>query len=220
MSDRLVWWNEGCAARRTLRLVLALIAGWGLVLIAQGLSIPAKATLAQVLLERAFAAGKAAGSPAPPWPWADTAAVARLVVPRLGEAQIILSGGSGQALAFGPTQLRADLAKGSRGVTILAAHRDTHFRFMRELRAGDEVEIELIAGARQRYRITHFDTVRWDRFGYPFAPPRRVLALVTCYPFDAATRSPLRRIAWAEAVDDGTQRTVASMPQPWLDPQR
>jgi sortase A len=197
MSARLGRWDQG----RTLRLVPALLAGWGLVLIAQGLWIPVKAALAQVLLEHAFAAGQAAGKPAPPWPWADTAPIARLTVPRLGEAQIILSGGSGQALAFGPTELPTDLAGGPRGVTILAAHRDTHFRFMRDLRPGDEVEIERIAGDSQRYRITHFDTVRWDRFGYPFAPPRRVLALVTCFPFDAASRSPLRRIAWAEAVE-------------------
>ena len=47
--------------------------------------IHAKAMLAQVLLERSWQARLAGGDAgaAKPWPWADTAPVARLQVPRL-----------------------------------------------------------------------------------------------------------------------------------------
>jgi sortase A len=163
----------------------------GVATVAQGAWIPAKAALAQVLLDRAFAASLAAHRPARPWPWADTAPVARVAVPRLGVSEVVLSGGSGQALAFGPTLLR-----GTDRVTVLAAHRDTHFRFVKDLRMGDDVLVERIDGSRRRYRVTAFQTVRWDHFAVPRHPARPLLALATC----ATPHGPWRRIAWAEAL--------------------
>lgn len=61
----------------------------GLVLVAQGLWIPAKAVLAQVLLQYAWTQTVDAGGPNGtdpaaihrPWPWADTWPVARLRAP-------------------------------------------------------------------------------------------------------------------------------------------
>src|ERR1700709_2159788 len=80
-------------------LLLALV---GLVLFGQGAYIHAKALLAQVLLERAFDATIATGHMTKPWSWADTWPVARIEVKRIGASAIVLSGSSGQALAFGP----------------------------------------------------------------------------------------------------------------------
>jgi sortase A len=162
---------------------------------AQGAWIPVKALVAQVLLGRAFDASLAEHRPVKPWPWADTTPAARVTVTRLGVSDVVLSGGSGQAMAFGPTELR-----GNGRVTVLAAHRDTHFAFVRDLRAGDEVTIERIDGTRQRYRVTSFQTVRWDRFAVPGNPARPLLALTTCWPFGATERGPWRRVAWAELI--------------------
>jgi sortase A len=116
-------------------------------------------------------------------------------VARLGVSDVVLGGGSGQAMAFGPAMLRA-----GDGVTVLAAHRDTHFAFVRDMRLGDEVTIEGIDGKTRRYRILGFETVRWDRFAVPHEPARPMLALATCWPFGATTRGPLRRVAWAEEI--------------------
>ena len=74
----------------------------GLVLFGQGAYIHAKALLAQVLLERAFAETIATGRAVKPWSWADTWPVARIEVKRLNASTIVLAGSSGQALAFGP----------------------------------------------------------------------------------------------------------------------
>ncbi|MGO1080839.1 hypothetical protein ACTOWL_35275, partial [Inquilinus sp. CA228] len=84
------------------RFVALLLVLAGLVLAGQGLWIHAKAMLAQVLLDRAFAETLATGRAVKPWPWADTWPVARIDLPRLGESAIALAGASGQALAFGP----------------------------------------------------------------------------------------------------------------------
>lgn len=182
----------GRAAGRAL--CLAVCAG-GLATAAQGAWIPAKAALAQVLLDRAFAASLADHRARKPWPWADTAPAARVSVARLGVSDVVLAGGSGQAMAFGPTELRS-----GNGVTVLAAHRDTHFAFVRDLRIGDIVRVERIDGSARRYRISGFQTVRWDRFAVPQDPPRALLALATCWPFGTTEHGPWRRIAWAEAV--------------------
>lgn len=168
----------------------------GLVLLAQGLWIPAKAQVAQILLDRAFERSVASGEPQKPWPWADTVPTARIEAPRLGVSEIVLAGGSGEAMAFGP----AELAGPQRNVRVLAGHRDTHFRFMRDLKRGDIVLLRGIDGSAARYRIAGFATVRWDRFAYPPAPKRPLLALATCYPFDTDRAGPLRRVAWAERI--------------------
>ena len=80
----------------------AIFALAGMWLVGDALYIHAKAMLAQVLLERAFAASIATGAAVKPWSWADTWPVARIEVPRLGARAIVLAVGSGQALAFGP----------------------------------------------------------------------------------------------------------------------
>src|SRR5687767_10792327 len=73
--------------------------------IGQGLAIHAKAIVAQILLDRAFARSLAENTPVKPWSWADTWPVARIEMERIGLEAIVLKGGSGQALAFGPGHL-------------------------------------------------------------------------------------------------------------------
>src|ERR1700755_2904480 len=98
--------------------VAALIA---IVLCGQALWIHAKAFLAQVLLERAFAASLASGYAVKPWPWADTWPVARIEVPRLHRSAIVLAGSSGQALAFGPGHVARTPDAGEPGIAVYAA---------------------------------------------------------------------------------------------------
>jgi len=112
----------------------------GLVLIGQGVWVHAKAVLAQVLLDRAFAQTLATGEAVKPWSWADTWPVARIEFPRLGKSAIVLSGSSGQAMAFGPGQVERTPVAGEPGTTIYAAHRDTHFDFLGRVAIGDAVD--------------------------------------------------------------------------------
>ena len=173
------------------------VCGLGLLLMAQGAIIPTKAWLAQVLLERAFTQSLEEHRPVKPWGWADMAPVARGSVPRLGVSDIVLSGGSGQAMAFGPTVMRDEAP-----VRIMAAHRDTHFAFLKDLQVGDSVDVQGLDGQIVRYRVVGAEVVRWDRFAYPVSPARPLLALTTCYPFGATERGPLRYVVWAESESE------------------
>ncbi|SFI50451.1 class GN sortase [Bradyrhizobium sp. cf659] len=175
-------------------LVLALI---GLVLFGDGAYIHAKAWLAQVLLERAFDRSVAAGQAVKPWSWADTWPVARIEVKRIGASAIVLESASGQALAFGPGHIQQTVDAGERGVAVYAAHRDTHFRFLRNVAMGDVIEITRRDGKHFRYRADSSTVVRFDASGIDPVTQDFELVLTTCWPFDAVTSGPERYILHA-----------------------
>jgi sortase A len=176
------------------------VAAAGLLLMGQGLYIHAKAALAQVLLERAFAVSLASGAPVKPWSWTDTWPVARLSVPRLGASAIVLAGASGQALAFGPGQLAGTPKPGDPGTAVIAAHRDTQFDFLGDLAVGDEVVIERSDGVTRRFHVTGSRVVRFDGFGIEAGGQDPRLVLATCWPLDAVTSGPLRLVVEAELI--------------------
>ena len=182
---------------RTLAAVVGLT---GLVLLGQGLWIHAKAMLAQILLERAFAQSLATGSAVKPWAWADTWPVARIAVPRLGRSVIALAGSSGQALAFGPGHVELSPEAGEPGTAIYSAHRDTHFAFLEDVRIGDEIRVTRRDGV-FRFRVARTSVVRWDSSGIDALGPGRGLVLATCWPLDAKTAGPFRYLVHAEMPD-------------------
>src|SRR6266566_1892150 len=183
------------------RFIIALLPALaGLILFGQGAYIHAKALLAQVLLERAFTESIATGRETKPWTWADTWPVARLEVKRLNASAIVLAGSSGQALAFGPGHVELTADAGERGVAVYSAHRDTHFRFLRDVAIGDEIEITRSDGKRFRYRADATSIVRFDASGIDPLTDRYELVLSTCWPFDALTGGPERYLLHATMI--------------------
>jgi len=173
----------------------------GIALSAQGVWMHAKASLAQLLLERAFAETVTTGADAKPWTWADTWPIARIEVPRLKANAIVLHGSSGQALAFGPSHVETTPHAGSPGTAVYSAHRDTHFRFLKDVVAGDEIAVTLRTGDTHRFRVTHTSVVRWDRSSIdPFADGHNLI-LATCWPLDAKFAGPMRYLVHAERVE-------------------
>jgi len=179
-------------------LVLALV---GLILFGDGAYIHAKAWLAQVLLERALDRSVATGEAVKPWSWADTWPVARIEVKRIGASAIVLAGTSGQALAFGPGHIDQTVDAGERGIAVYAAHRDTHFRFLRNVAIGDVIEITRSDGKHFRYRADASSVVRFDAWGIDVATQDFELVLTTCWPFDAVTPGPERYILHATLIE-------------------
>jgi sortase A len=127
--------------------------------------------------------------------------VARLSVPELGIDQIVLAGASGRSLAFGPGHLDGTALPGTPGLSVVSGHRDTHFRFLEQLRAGTLVRIERSDGVWQDYRVTQSRVVNVEELRIAqTATGQPRLLLTTCYPFDAvAPGGPLRYVVLAEA---------------------
>ncbi|BAM86602.1 conserved exported hypothetical protein [Bradyrhizobium oligotrophicum S58] len=172
----------------------------GLTLLGHGALIHAKAMVAQLLLDRAFSQTIATGHPVKPWSWADTVPVARIEVERLGISTIALAGSSGQALAFGAGHVEGSAEPGEPGIAVYSAHRDTHFRFLRDVRIGDAIDIVRRDGKAFRYRADAARVVRFDASGIDPATDRAELVLSTCWPFDALTEGPERYVLHATLI--------------------
>ena len=197
---RLIALPAGRGRRGLARLPFLLIALCGLFMIGQGAIIPAKAWLAKILLERAFEQSLASHRPVKAWPWADAAPIARIRVLRLGVDEIVLAGGSGEAMAFGPSLLPGGGRLGERGTAVFAAHRDTHFAFLGQVRPGDVIEVQEISGRTTRYRAGEGRVVRYDGFGVDRGAPRPSIAMVTCWPIGGTERGPMRYVVRAQGI--------------------
>lgn len=166
-----------------------------------GAYIPAKAWMAQELMQRAWVrAGSGVERPAP-WPWADTFPVARLTSKTREVDLIVLAGGSGRTLAFGPGHLSASAMPGEIGNTVIAGHRDTHFRFLRRVEKGELLSIESAKGRKHIYKVLGTDIVDSRKGGLVLDTDAAMLTLVTCYPFEAReSGGPLRYIVTAKML--------------------
>ena len=185
-------------SRRAARLLclglLALAVGLGAV----GGRIYVKAWLAQRLLHRAWAATQAGAGPVKPWPWADTWPVARLSLPDRGVDLIVLADASGRSMAFGPGHVTGSAPPGTHGNTVLSGHRDTQFRFLRELAPGDRLQLEAVGGARHDYAVMDALVVNAHDVRVLEDAGEARLTLVTCFPFDAVVPGgPLRYVVRA-----------------------
>jgi sortase A len=175
-------------------------AATGLWLAGDGLAIHAKAALAQVLLQQAWQITQATGAALRPWPGADTRPIARLSLGGDRPDLFVLAGASGRTLAFGPGHHDGSALPGTVGNAVLSAHRDTHFRSLRDLAVGDAVSIERSDGALVVYRVRQAKVVDRSDLVLPRDPGLPMLTLITCWPFDAvAAGTPLRYVVVATA---------------------
>ena len=164
--------------------------------------LPAKAALAQQLLQSSWQSAQADGRAHRPWPWADTHAVARIALPRLGVSQVVLAGDSGRPLAFGPGWAESSAAPGSTlGTTIISGHRDTHFAWLRDLRRGDTLTLETPQGPRE-FQVAAMQVVDSRVHRIATGNDAGPLVLVTCWPFEAtAPRGPMRYVVTLARVE-------------------
>jgi sortase A len=185
---------------RTLAVLLLTLGGWQ---VGEGAWIHAKAAMAQILIKRAWDQALAGRTAIHPWPWADTFPVARLTVPALDVDEIVLAGASGRTLAFGPGHMDGTAAPGAPGLSVISAHRDTHFRFLSAVKAGQSVILIDPAGIEHVYRVTETRVVDADKTALDATGETPRLALVTCYPFDSPMPGGRKRfVVFAEAQEN------------------
>jgi sortase A len=176
--------------------VLAAVSLTAAIFLFDALWIPAKAELAQHLLERAWLRTLAGEPDAKPWPWADTRAVAILEVPRLDLREIVLEGSSGRNLAFGPTVVNTTQLDESSD-RILSGHRDTHFSFLKELQTGDLLRLRTASEIRD-YHVNWQEVIDSRVQQLVIDDSIERLTLLTCYPFETPTAGgPLRWVVTA-----------------------
>ncbi|MGI9262551.1 MAG: class GN sortase [Woeseiaceae bacterium] len=193
--------NKYCTRRRAGQLLVSSLLCLGFWQFGQGAYIPAKAWVAQELMQRAWTkTGSGAERPAP-WPWADTWPVARLLAKGGDIELIVLAGGTGRTLAFGPGHLSISALPGQVGNSIIAGHRDTHFQFLQYLKQGESLQIETPDGRNHLYRVANIDVVDSRRGSLVLDTDTPMLSLVTCYPFSGTEAGgPMRYVVSAQLI--------------------
>jgi len=88
---------------------------------------------------------------------------------------------------------------GSNGNVAIAAHRDTHFRGLKDLSRGDRIELAMLDST-QTYVVTDLSVVEPTDVHVLADTGEPVLTLVTCYPFYFVGHAPQRFIVRAVAA--------------------
>jgi sortase A len=189
------------AARVGLVLLLA-----GTVLAGRAGYLQLKGMLARVLIGQAWEETVAGRQDVRPWSWADTHPVARLGIPSVGFEEVVLEGASPRNMAFGPTRLMGGAAPGEPGNLVLAGHRTSWFRPLKDVHVGDEVTLEWpspVPGHTRvrRWKVSQLQVIDPGDTRWIAATDEDALTLVTCWPFGASPVSTHRYIVRAVPVD-------------------
>jgi len=138
--------------------------------------------------------------PAPEFQLAD------LDIPRIGLAVMVSEGTDEGTLRLGAGHLPGSGVPGRVGNVVIAGHRDTFFRSLRQIRVGDTIDLTSPDG-------TYHYRVEWTRIVDPedtqtLGPTSTpALTLVTCYPFRYVGSAPERFVvrAFLSAPHPGIQ---------------
>jgi sortase A len=122
--------------------------------------------------------------------------VGQLEIPRVGLSTVVFEGADDDVLDRGAGHLTGSALPGDRGNTVLAAHRDTFFRPLRNVRVGDKVKIH--GRSKDHVYVVESTTVVEPDDTYVLdATTQPALTLITCYPFRYIGPAPERFIVRA-----------------------
>jgi sortase A len=116
----------------------------------------------------------------------DSHPVMRLVSKKHQQDFIVLSGDTGNVLAFAPGYNANSALPSQLGTTLISAHRDTHFEFLQAVGLGDEFKIHLPNDTKEYvYRVNNLAIIDTNFQKITLSTTHSELKLVTCYPFNA-----------------------------------
>lgn len=175
----------------------------GLGVFAYGAYIPVKAELAQYLIRSAWDETVSEGKEVKPWGWADMHPVMRIKSKKHKLDLIVLSGDTGNVLAFGPGLNESSFYPGFGGTAMVSAHRDTHFEFLQNVDIGEKFIVNSKAENNELiYEVTDIKIIDSDRQGVIINQNQEEIKLVTCYPFNVPIAGgPLRYIVTASLIN-------------------
>ena len=137
--------------------------------------------------------------------------VGRLTIPRVGVSAIVLEGVEGKTLRRGAGRIPATaLPTQDEGNVGIAAHRDSFFRGLKDIREDDTIELTTLDGT-FRYVVEWTKIVEPSDVSVLEPTDEPALTLVTCYPFYYVGSAPERFIVRATRMPE-----VEVEAQEWL----
>ena len=122
--------------------------------------------------------------------------VGRVAITRLGLDAVIFEGTTERTLDLGVGHLTGSALPVKSGNVVLAAHRDTFFRPLRNIRIGDSIIVDTPQG-RADYRVESTEVVKPTELSVIEPTSEATLTLITCYPFTFLGAAPERFIVHA-----------------------
>lgn len=124
----------------------------------------------------------------------------RIQIPRVRVSAIVREGVDARTLESGAGHVPGTAFFGEPGNVALAAHRDRHFRGLRNIRPGDEISVETMHRT-YHYVVESTQVVQPTEVGVLDPTPDPSITLITCYPFFFLGPAPERFIVRARQVD-------------------
>lgn len=139
----------------------------------------------------------------PPGPPSPGAVLGILDIPRIGLSSIVEQGTDSHTLRDSVGHIPGTALPGQDGNAALAAHRDTYFRHLSELRPGDDVIFRSIS-ATYTYKVKSTSIVQPTDTAVLAKTKEPTLTLVTCFPFYYVGSAP-KRFVLVAAEDTPTE---------------
>jgi len=152
---------------------------------------------------------------------AEGALLGRVEISRLGLSAIVREGVGAHTLSTAVGHIPSTSFPGQEGNFAIAAHRDTLFRALKDIRTGDLVTFQSPAGS-YTYRVAATSIVKPSDVSVLRADggglirekldqegPDKLLTMITCYPFYYVGAAPKRFIVEARMVEAGPSATVS-----------
>lgn len=155
----------------------------GIVFIVSGLKTPVKAYMSEVLIEKAWEKTLQGQSDTRPWPWMDSVPVAKLYIPKYDKSHVVMSGVSGAVMAFAPGWHEGSERPGVPGVSLISAHKDMHFSYLKDMVVGDVIYLTTAQGEKKTYRVEDLKILDRPSLNIQNQSQGSVVVLSTCYPF-------------------------------------
>lgn len=125
--------------------------------------------------------------------------IGRLEIPRVRLSTMVVEGDDDETLRRAAGHLPDTALPWERGNSAVAGHRDTFFRSLKKVRAGDEIHFTSPYG-RFVYRVRDARVTGPDDLRVLASRGRAELTLLTCYPFAYAGSAPNRYVVRADLV--------------------
>ena len=131
---------------------------------------------------------------------ADGALIGQLRIRRLGVSVVVVQGESETILRRAVGHLARTALPGVEGNVVLAGHRDTFFRPLKDIRDGDRITV----ATRERdfeYVVESTSVVKATAVAVIRPTGGRTLTLITCFPFYYVGSAPNRFIVFARETE-------------------
>jgi sortase A len=125
--------------------------------------------------------------------------IGEIQVARLHLKAIVVQGDSHTLLRRAVGHIPDTALPGTPGNVVLAGHRDTFFRPLRNIRLGDAITLKTPDGAFQ-YLVESTEVVPASDMEVLNASSGRILTLITCFPFDYIGPAPNRFVVRAREL--------------------